>query len=189
MFIGSAHRLRAACAGPVVRVGGVVPSLVEALRVRQDRARARLAELREQMEALAGQVAVVETEVSRLEITRETVDEVLADDSITAAAVAAAVGGVEGEAVALTELVPVMLAAQDSGDATVLSEPYRRILVVFAQAGSPLRCKAVCEGVGVGTGANQVETMRAKLKRLTERGILVELEAGLFALASRKVAR
>ena len=139
------------------------------------------------MEALAGQAAAVETELSRLEITRETVDEVLADDSITAAAVAA--GGVEAEAVALTELVPVMLAAQGSGDATVLSEPYRRILVVFAQAGGPLRCKAVCEGVGVGTGANQVETMRAKLKRLTERGILVELEAGLFALASREAAR
>jgi hypothetical protein len=168
-------------------VGGVVPSLVEALRVRQDRAWARLAELREQMEALAGQVVAVETELSRLEITRETVDEVLADDSITAAAVSA--GGVEAEAVALTELVPVMLAAQDSGDATVLSESYRRILMVFAQAGGALRCKAVCEGVGVGTGANQVETMRSKLKRLTERGILVEPEAGLFALASRVATR
>jgi hypothetical protein len=165
-------------------VGGVVPSLVEALRVRQDRARARLVGLREQMEALAGQVAVVEAELSRLEITRETVDEVLADGSITAAAVAAGVGGVQAEAVALRGRVPVMLAAQESGDATVLSEPYRRILVVFAQAGGPLRCKAVCEGVGAGTTANQVEAMRSKLKRLAERGILAESEPGLFALAA-----
>jgi hypothetical protein len=66
----------------------------------------------------------------------------------------------------------------------VLSESYRRILVVFAQAKAPLRCKAVCEGVGAGTGANQVETMRSKLKRLTERGILVESAPGLFALAA-----
>jgi hypothetical protein len=165
-------------------VGGVVPSLVEALRVRQDRVQARLAGLREQMEALAGQVAAVETELSRLEITREMVDEVLADDSITAAAVAGTVGGVEAEAVALTGVVPVMPAAQASGDATVLSEPYRRILVVFARAGGPLRCKAVCEGVGAGTGANQVEAMRSKLKRLTERKMLVEAEPGLFALAA-----
>ncbi len=150
------------------------------MRVREDRARARLAGLREQMEVLAGQVTLVETELSRLEITRETVDDVLADGLITAAAVS----GVEAEAVELTELVPVILAAQESGDATVLSEPYRRILVVFAQGKGPLRCKAVCEGVGAGTGANQVEAMRSKLKRLAERGILVESEPGLFALAA-----
>jgi hypothetical protein len=48
---------------------------------------------------------------------------------------------------------------------------------------------AVCEGVGPGTGVNQVETMRSKLKRLTERGILAEFEAGLFALASRETDR
>jgi hypothetical protein len=62
---------------------------------------------------------------------------------------------------------------------------YRRILAVFAQAPGPLRCKDVCVGVGLGTAANHIEGMRPKLKRLVERGILLEAESGLFALASR----
>lgn len=66
---------------------------------------------------------------------------------------------------------------------------YRRILVAFAEAERPLRCKEVCTAVGLGTQANHVEGMRSKLKRLVERRILVEAESGLFALASRPGAR
>lgn len=80
------------------------------------------------------------------------------------------------------------MAAEASGDAMVLSEAYRRILVVFAQAGTPLRCKQVCEAVGVGTEASHVEAMRSKLKRLAECGILAEPEPGLFSLASPSAA-
>lgn len=164
-----------------------MPSLVEALQVRQERARARLAGLREQVEALAGQVASVETELSRLAITRETVDEVLAD--VPVAPACGALVGVEAEAVPPEQLVPVMPAAGASGDATVLSEAYQRILVAFAQAQGPLRCKQVCEAVGAGTAANHVEAMRSKLKRLAERGILVEGSPGLFSLASGSAAQ
>ena len=173
MFIGSECRPAQGVRVLMLEWVMVVPSLVEALTVREDRARARLAELREQ-------VSVVEAELSRLVITRETVDEVLADLPVVPVPV-----GVEAEAAPLVELVPVMLAAQESGDATVLSEPYRKVLVVFAQAAGPLRCKQVCEQVGPGTAANHVEAMRSKLKRLSERGILTEAEPGLFALTAR----
>ncbi|MGW4518351.1 hypothetical protein ACWEO4_42045 [Streptomyces sp. NPDC004393] len=128
----------------------------------------------------------METELSRLQITRETMTEVLAEGP---GAASVPVPDVESGVVPLTELVPVLMAAEASGDTTVTSEAYRRILVVFAQAPGPLRCKDVCVGVGLGTAANHIEGMRSKLKRLVERGILLEAESGLFALASRAGAR
>ncbi|GAB3177986.1 hypothetical protein GCM10027162_28340 [Streptomyces incanus] len=166
-------------------MGGTVPSWLAVLESKESAARSRATELREQIAGLSEALTLVETELSRLQITRETMTEVLADGPGGAAPVA----DVESAVVPLAELVPVLLAAEASGDATVTSEAYRRILVVFAQAPGPLRCKDVCVGVGLGTEANHIEGMRSKLKRLVERGILVEAGSGLFALASRAGAR
>jgi hypothetical protein len=168
-------------------VGGLVPSWLAALESKESAARSRAVELREQIAGLSEALTLVETELSRLQITRETMTEVLADGPGPAASVP--VADAESTVVPLTELVPVLLAAEASGDTTVTSEAYRQILVVFAQAPGPLRCKDVCVGVGLGTTANHVEGMRSKLKRLVERGILLEAESGLFALASRTGAR
>ncbi len=164
-----------------------MPSWLAVLESKESTARSRAGELRERIAELSQALTLVETELSRLQITRETMTEVLADGPGRAAPVP--VPDVESAVVPLAELVPVLLAAEASGDATVTSEAYRRILVVFAQAPGPLRCKDVCVGVGLGTAANQTEGMRSKLKRLVERGILVEAESGLFALASRAGAR
>jgi hypothetical protein len=79
--------------------------------------------------------------------------------------------------VPLAELVPVLLAAEASGDATVTSEAYRRILVVFAQAPGPLRCKDVCVGVSLGTAANHTEGMPAG-RRAGDRRYGTALAAG-----------
>jgi hypothetical protein len=166
-------------------VGGVVPSLIEALETREAAARGRADRLREQIAELSEELSRVEVELSRLQITRQTVDEVLADGP----GAAAPVGDVELAVLPLTDLAPVMLAAKASGDATVTSPAYRRILVAFAEAEGPLRCKDVCAAVGLGTQANHVEGMRSKLKRLVERQILTEAEPGLFALSSRVDAR
>ncbi len=162
-----------------------MPSWLAALESKESSARSRAAELREQIAGLSEALTLVESELSRLQITRETMAEVLADGP----GPAVPVPDVESAAVPLAELVPVLLAAEASGDATVTSQAYRRILVVFAQAPGPLRCKDVCVGVGLGTAANHIEGMRSKLKRLVERGILVEADSGLFALASRAGAR
>lgn len=160
-----------------------VPSLMAALQARVERAEERAGRLRGQMAELSGQLAAVEAELSRLQITRETVDEVLADGP--GAPGAEQFVDVEAVVAPLAQLVPVLLAAEASGDATVTSPAYRLILVAFAEAGRPLRCKDVCQAVGLGTQANHTEGMRSKLKRLVERDILTEVEPGLFALASR----
>ncbi|MGW3984341.1 hypothetical protein [Streptomyces mirabilis] len=171
----------------------MVPSLIEVLDSWEEQARERAEELRGCIDALTGELAGVQERLSRLRITRETVDEALASGPAVPAARAVPAGttvavaelvGAEA-AVPLAELVPVMLAAQEAGDTTVTSEPYRLILVAFAEAAGPLQCRQVCEAVGAGTEASQVETMRSKLKRLVKRGILAEVSPGLFVLASR----
>ncbi|MFF9352731.1 hypothetical protein [Streptomyces sp. NPDC014734] len=116
-------------------MGGLVPSWLAALESKESAARSRAGELREQIAGLSEALTLVETELSRLQITRETMTEVLADGPGPTAP------GPDAElaVVPLTELVPVLLAAEAAGDATVTSEAYRRILVVFAQAPGPLR--------------------------------------------------
>lgn len=64
-----------------------------------------------------------------------------------------------------------------------VSPSYQQILAVFATVEHPLRAKDICLALGVGTTANHTESLRAKLKRLVTRGVLVEDQPGLFALA------
>lgn len=59
---------------------------------------------------------------------------------------------------------------------------YREILAVFEQNGDGLRARDVCRTLGTGTEPPHTEGMRAKLKRLVNRGILFEAEPGLFTL-------
>ncbi len=57
-------------------------------------------------------------------------------------------------------------------------------MAVFAAADTPLRARQVCEAMDLeivpNTINNTINNTRLKLKRLTERGILVETEQGLF---------
>lgn len=57
---------------------------------------------------------------------------------------------------------------------------YHQIMAVFATADAPLRARAVCEAIDVEIAPNNINNVRLKLKRLVERGILVEAEQGLF---------
>lgn len=109
----------------------VVPSLIEALGAREVAACGRADRLREQIAGLSEELSQAEAELSRLRITRETVDEVLSHGP---AAAADPVGDVEAAVAPLTDLAAVMLAAQASGDATVTSPTYHLILVAFAEA-------------------------------------------------------
>lgn len=149
-----------------------MPSLMEALETGEAAARGRVEELREQL-------AAAESEVSRLVITRQTVEEVLAAPS------GALEPGVTPVPVAgLVRAAGLLVAAEEGGDAAVASSAYRRIAAVFAEATGPLRCKEVCAALGEEATASRVETMRSKLKRLVERGVLLETEPGLFTLAA-----
>ena len=57
---------------------------------------------------------------------------------------------------------------------------YQQIMAVFTGADGPLRARQVCEVMDLQIAPNTVNNARLKLKRLVERGILVETEQGLF---------
>ena len=57
---------------------------------------------------------------------------------------------------------------------------YQQIMAVFAAADAPLRARAVCEAMNLQIAPSNVNNVRLKLKRLVERGILIEPEQGLF---------
>lgn len=57
---------------------------------------------------------------------------------------------------------------------------YRQIMAVFAAADAPLRARAVCEAMDLEIAPSNINNVRLKLKRLVERGILIEPEQGLF---------
>jgi hypothetical protein len=58
---------------------------------------------------------------------------------------------------------------------------YQQIMAVFAAADTALRARQMCEAMDLEIAPNNINNTRLKLKRLTERGILVETEQGLFA--------
>ena len=72
-------------------------------------------------------------------------------------------------------------------DATLTRVAYQQILAVFTTATNAMRAKDVCLALGLGVTPKDTEGLRAKLKRLVARHILVEAEPGLFALAALRV--
>ncbi|MFJ9544131.1 hypothetical protein ACIRPX_43980 [Streptomyces sp. NPDC101225] len=115
-----------------------------------------------------------------MQIARETVEEVLAAPS-SPVPDADTAGGDAGGGVAAA-----LVKAEAELDVTVMSPEYREIIALFATSGAAMRCKEVCEHLGLGTEPRHVEGMRSKLKRLVERGILAEPSSGLFKADGRK---
>jgi DNA-binding FadR family transcriptional regulator len=169
----------------LVRVGEepVMGSLLERLQAREQAARTRVEALRVEMDRLAERLAAEQELLRRLEITRQTVIEVLAggDDDGEVGVVVDPVAGAGAAVARVAGQVPVF--GQD-GDAAGRGVPvaYRDVVEVLADAG-PLRARQVCQAVGTGVESRHREGMRIKLKRLVERGWLVETEPGLFACA------
>lgn len=165
-----------------------MPSWIVALDARAEVARSRAEGLREQIAGLTEELGRAESELSRLRITRETMEEVLAAPIDPVAPVASVPGPVEFIASVpmdgLARAASLLVAAEARGDATVTSPAYRRVVAVFAEASGPRRCKDVLAAFGTNEpSASQVETMRSKLKRLAERGVLVHTGPGQYVLA------
>ena len=124
-------------------------SLLEALQVREQAARARVEALRAEMDRLAEQLAAEQELLGRLEITRQTVIEVLAGPDLPDDAGAEAARGVRANGAAAAALrvgMPVPVFGQD-GDGRGLPVVYRDVVEVVADAG-PLRAAQVCQAVG-----------------------------------------
>ncbi|MFB7457033.1 hypothetical protein [Streptomyces sp. NPDC056188] len=75
-------------------------------------------------------------------------------------------------------LVPL---CEDGTDQGVLPEDYQAIMRVVAGAAEPVKAGQVSDALGRGTLPGQVEAVRAKLKRLAERGWLHRTPAGRYA--------
>jgi hypothetical protein len=173
------------CLGSRVR-RRLMGSLVDELQRREAVARAEAERLRGQIAELAERLAGVEEQLSRLVIAREVVDEVL--DGAATAELSPVPGQLEVPASPGAGHPPVTggLAVppwRPGLEADVLPRDYRDLLEVAEDAGRPLRAAQVAAAAGLSTDRGKVETLRAKLKRLVERGWLAE-EAGpgLFAL-------
>ena len=160
-------------------------SLVDELRRREMAARAEAEQLRGQIAELAERLAGVEERLSRLVIAREVVDEVL-DRAAWEVSPVPGQPGVPASPGAGHLPVTGVLAVpswRPGLGADVLPQDYRDLLEVAEDAGRPQRAAQIAAAAGLSTDRGKVETLRAKLKRLVDRGWLAE-EAGpgLFGL-------
>jgi hypothetical protein len=158
-------------------------SLIDELQRREAAARAEAEELRGRIAELAECLAQAEERLSRLVITRQRVDEVLSEavaDAATAVAPEVAAPPRRSPVIGVVTVPPWRAGLE----ASVLPQDYRDLLEVAEDAGRPLRAGQIAAAAGLPTGRGKVESLRAKLKRLAERGWLAG-EAGLFALSSR----
>jgi hypothetical protein len=161
-------------------------SLVDELQRREAAARAEAERLRGQIAELSERLAGVEGQLSRLVIARDVVDEVLAGASTAEVSPVSGQPEVPVSPGAGHRLVSGGVAVppwRPGAEADVLPQDYRDLLEVAEDAGRPLRAAQIAAAAGLSTDRGKVETLRAKLKRLAERGWLEE-EAGpgLFGL-------
>jgi hypothetical protein len=163
-------------------------SLIDELQRREAAAREEAEELRGRIGQLTERLAGVEERLSRLVIARETVDEVLSEAGAKASPAAAmAEGAVPSRFGHLSPIGVLAVPPWRAGlEASSLPEAYRDLLEVVEDAGRPLRAVQIAAAAGLSTDKSKVEGLRSKLKRLVERGWLVEdAGPGLFALPAR----
>src|SRR5687767_5853703 len=127
-----------------------MPPIWDLITEREALANAVAQQLREQIAELSAQLAEAETELADLGVTRKILTKLTGQTDATAQL-----------------------------DATVASVAYQQILTVFTNT-EGMRAKDVCLALGLGVAPKDTEGIRAKLKRLTARQILVETEPGLF---------
>jgi hypothetical protein len=164
-------------------------SWVEELERRGSEVRGRVEGLRQQIAELTAQLAGEEKRLSRLEITRETMEEVFARTGEADGPQPGVVVEVEEEPAGSSKSLAgrprvgvVTVPAWEPGmDAEVLPVAYRDIFEVVSEAGQPLRAKQVATGLGLPAEASKIEGLRSKLKRLAGRGWLTEQTPGEFS--------
>ena len=149
-----------------------------------ERITGRVTELTGEIEVLRKQLADAEHELERLEIAGQVITQLTAGD---------APGGEPGGAPPASAgqaqrgfglLVPPRSQAAGPGD---LPDDYRSLLEAVAEAaagtGGAVTCVQAAQRAGLDLAGRQVENVRAKLKRLEDRGWLRRTAAGKFTIA------
>jgi hypothetical protein len=139
----------------------------------------RAAELAGEVELLRKQLADAEHELDRLVIAGQVITQLMADD-----AAAAGEPGAAGPARGFGLLVPPRSQASGPGD---LPGDYQSLLeavaAAAAEAGGPVTCATAGQRAGLDVTGRQGENVRAKLKRLEDRGWLRRTATGKFTIA------
>lgn len=167
-------------------------SLPEELQAREAAARRRVEELQAEAVELALRLEKAREDLSRLEITRETVAQVLAELSAAEAEPDVAPGDApEANESSAPHGVGVMMVPpwREDLDVAVLPDVYRDIVEIIADAPGPVQAKQIVPRIGLPTTTGKIEGTRGKLKRLVERGWLDEDAPGQFSLARQGPGR
>lgn len=143
-----------------------------------ERITGRVTELTGEVELLRKQLADAEHELERLVIAGQVITQLTADD-------AAGGPGAAGPAQrGFGLLVPPRSQTSGAGD---LPDDYRSLVEAVAAAaaetGGPVTCVMAAQRAGLDVTGRQSENVRAKLKRLEDRGWLRRTAAGKFAIA------
>ena len=144
-----------------------------------ERITGRVTELTGEVELLRKQLADAEHELERLVIAGQVITQLTADDA------AAGGPGAAGPAQrGFGLLVPPRSQVSGTGD---LPDDYRSLVEAVAAAaaetGGPVTCVMAAQRAGLDVTGRQSENVRAKLKRLEDRGWLRRTAAGKFAIA------
>jgi hypothetical protein len=143
-----------------------------------ERITSRVTELTGEIEVLRKHLADAEHELDRLVIAGQVITQLTADDR-------AADGEPAGPAQrGFGLLVPPRSQASGPGD---LPGDYRSLLeavaAVVAETGGPVTCVIAAQRANIDVTGRQIENVRAKLKRLEDRGWRRRSAAGKFAVA------
>jgi hypothetical protein len=143
-----------------------------------ERITGRVTELTGEVELLRKQLADAEHELERLMIAGQIITQLTADDAVGGPGAA----GPAQRGFGL--LVPPRSQASGTGD---LPDDYRSLVEAVAAAaaetGGPVTCVMAAQRAGIDVTGRQSENVRAKLKRLEDRGWLRRTAAGKFAIA------
>ncbi|BEL01817.1 hypothetical protein Q0Z83_000080 [Actinoplanes sichuanensis] len=71
-------------------------------------------------------------------------------------------------------------------DPTIVSSAYQQILAVLGTATAGMRAKDVCLALDIEPLPKNIEGVRAKLKRLVSREVVIEDQPGLFTLIQKR---
>ena len=146
-----------------------------------ERITGRVTELTGEVELLRKQLADAEHELERLMIAGQVITQLMAADDAPGGGEAAGAGPAQR---GFGLLVPPRSQASGTGD---LPDDYRSLMEAVAAAaaetGGPVTCVMAAQRAGIDVTGRQSENVRAKLKRLEDRGWLRRTAAGKFAIA------
>jgi hypothetical protein len=144
-----------------------------------ERITGRVTELTGEIEALRKQLADAEHELGRLVIAGQVIAQLTADNAL-----AGEPAGAGSAQRGFGLLVPQRSQASGVSD---LPDDYRSLVeavsAAAAETGGPVTCVMTGQRAGIDVTGRQGENVRAKLKRLEDRGWLRRTAAGKFAIA------